>query len=106
MSLVTGQLCLNGTPVGSVDVGAAGQAVSECVVAAKASCMALLNAQLAAHQGGDTAAATAVDDEATVYEDNLVDDGAAEAADARLLSLGRSPPAKKHKPAAQQGRQE
>jgi hypothetical protein len=106
MSVVTAQLCLNGTPVGSVDVGTAGQKVSECVVAAKASCMALLNAQLAQH-GGDPAAATANDDEATVYEDNLVDDGAAEAADARLLGLGRSPPPKKHKPgpAAAQGKE-
>ena len=103
MSVVTGQLCLNGTPVGSVDVGTADQAVSECVVAAKASCMALLNAQLAAQLGGDAAVAgqAALDDEATVYEDNLVDDGAAEAADARLLGLGRSPPAKKHKGKAQ-----
>jgi hypothetical protein len=104
MATVTGQLCVDGTHVGGIDVASEGRPVSECVVVAKTSIMALLNTHLAAQQGaaGTEAAAAgagagADGGEPDVYEDNVVDDGAAEEADAKLLGLSKSPPTKKHK---------
>jgi len=103
MATVTGQLSVDGTHVGGIEVASEGRPVSECVVVAKTSIMALLNTRLAAQQGvaGTQAAAAggaaADGGEPDVYEDNVVDDGAAEEADAKLLGLSKSPPTKKHK---------
>ena len=52
MSLVSGVLVVRGCEQGRVGVTAEGRPLSDCVVAAKAQLMALLNAEMAAAGAG------------------------------------------------------
>jgi hypothetical protein len=56
MALVSGVLTVHGAEAGRVEVAQEGRPVSECVVAAKASIMALVNAEIAKAEGGAAAA--------------------------------------------------
>ena len=59
MSLVNGVLVVRGCEQGRVGVAAEGRPLSDCVIAAKAQLMALLNAEIAATGAGGAVLAEA-----------------------------------------------